>query len=469
MRSSCLRRNLKKSKWLLILTINKNNMVSYPKHKIACSILFLLMMLLFQCRQSNDNVLKFTHIYDPLAGPHGQLNMNWIHGRLAAFQKVHPELSIELEQAKWDQIDTKAMADYRAAIRHDVIFTSPQFLPKHELVGDLLDLNSYLSWSVEQVNEFAWNPVWNTCEQGGKRIGVPMGAHTRLCVYRKDMFSEIGLDPERPPRTLDELVAFAQKLTRDIDGDGKTDIWGLGIYFGPSRATIELAFAPIIWHFRGKLWDESTKQAVFASEAGVRAAQFLNDLVNKYFVTPKWAMSGTYDDVVLRGFLEGKIAIAWGWGSYWIQPLEEKGWITGCFPPTRDGKVLNVGLFLTPTILQAQFTNAWTISVHALTKKPVESVKLIETFAEPEALATFPDAGLPARLSLWEQPVYQTDFYQTWFEAVKKGRSMPPTAHYEELANTVAAALQEIVIKNAPVKATLLRFQKAYNIRYAGE
>jgi multiple sugar transport system substrate-binding protein len=432
-------------------------------------IYLILLCLSLSCHQSEQNTIKFTHIYDPLAGPSGQLNMNWINDRIAEFKKIHPELKIELEQAKWDQIDTKSMADYRAGISHDVIITSPQFLPKHFVVGDLLDLTPYLNWSDEQVREFAWNPVWQACEQGGKRIGIPMGAHTRLCIYHKDMFADVGLDPDKPPETLDELVAFAQKLTRDIDGDGKIDVWGLGIYFGPSRATIELAFAPILWHYGGKLWDQETKQAVFASEAGVKTAQFLSDLMNKHQVTPRWAVSGTYDDTVLRGFLARRIAIAWGWGSYWIQPLEEKGLIQGCFPPTPEGKMMEIGIFITPTDIHAQFTNAWTISVHALTRNPVASVQLIETFIEPAALAKFPDAGLPARLSTWERPEYQTDFYQTWFEAAKKGRSMPPTAHYEELANIVAAALQEILIKNAPIDATLLKFQEAYNVRYAGE
>ncbi len=432
-------------------------------------ILSSLIILFSYCQHSEDNTIKFTHIYDPLAGSHGQLNMHWIDARIAQFQKIHPELTVELEQAKWDQIDTKCMADFRAGISHDLVLTSPQFLPKHFVVGDLLNLSPYLSWNDQEVADFAWNPVWQAGEQGGTRIAIPMGAHTRLCVYRKDMFAEAGLNPNQPPKNLEELVEFAQQLTRDFDGDGKIDTWGLGIYFGPSRATIELAFAPIIWHFGGTLWNAESKNAVFASQAGVQAAQFLTDLVNKFHVTPRWAISGTYDDVVLRGFLDGKFAIAWGWGSYWIQPLEEKGWIQGCFPPTPAAQTIKVGLFLTPTNLQAQFTNAWTISIHALTRKPAESIQLLETFVESEALCTFPDAGLPARLSLWDRPEYQTEYYQTWFQAARKGRSMPPTAHYEELANTVAAALQEILVKNAPVEATLLKFQKAYNIRYAGE
>lgn len=437
--------------------------------KLNHQIHLILLCLLLSCHQSEQNKIKFTHIYDALAGPQGQLNMNWINARIDDFKKIYPGIVVELEQVKWDQIDTKSMADFRANISHDVILTSPQFLAKHFVVGDLLNLNPFLTWNGQQIADFAWSPVWQTGEQDGNRIAIPMGAHTRLCVYRKDMLAEAGLDPDKPPTNLSELVDFAQKLTRDLDGDGRIDTWGLGIYFGPSRATIELAFAPLIWHFGGTLWDEKSKKAAFASDAGVQAAQFLADLVNKYHVTPRWAVSGTYDDVVLRGFLDGKFAMAWGWGSYWIQPLEEKGWIKGCFPPTPSGRMINVGLFLTPTDLQAQFTNAWTISVHALTHRPDKSVAFIKTLVKAKSLCNFPDAGLPARLSLWDRPEYETEFYQTWFESARKGRSMPATAHYEELANSVATALQEILVKNTQVEATLLKFQHAYNVRYAGE
>ncbi|MDZ7333125.1 MAG: extracellular solute-binding protein [candidate division KSB1 bacterium] len=437
--------------------------------KESTRIVLIILFLLSSCSQDDQNKIRFTHIYDALGGPTGKQSMDWVNARVAEFQALHPELKVELEQAKWDQIDTKCMADYRAGIVHDVVITSPQFLPKHQVVGDLLDLRPLLNWDETQKAEFSWNPVWQACVQQGKWLGIPMGAHTRVCVYWKDQFAAVGLDPDRPPKTLDEMVDYAQKLTRDLNGDGKTDVWGLGMYFGPSRATIEISFAPLIWHFGGELWDEHSKQAVFASPAGVHAAQFLSDLLNKYQVIPRWAVSGTYDDVVMRAFFDRRVAMAWGWGSYWIQPLEEQGLVAGCYPPTPDGEMIKIGIFITPTVPQAQFTNAWTISIHALSQKPHESIQFLKKFIDPKALCSFPDAGLPAALSLWQSPEYQTEFYKIWFEAASKGRSMPPTAHYEELSNTVAAALQEILIKNAPVEATLTKFQRSYNSRYAGE
>lgn len=432
--------------------------------------ILLCIAIAIGCHKSPPHrVVKLAHIYDPVGGGSAKANWEWLSKAIADFERDHPGVKVEHEQMKWDQIDSKCMADFRARIPHDVVWSSPQLLAKHAAVGDLLDLSPYLNWSPEEIADFAWNPVWNVGERDGKRTAVSLGAHTRVVAYRRDLFLQAGLDPDRPPESLEELVEYARRLTRDTDGDGRIDQWGLGMYVGPSRATLEIYFAPLVWHFGGTLWDEKTKKATFADSAGVCAAQFLFDLVHRYKVTPTFVTSGTYDDVILKGFFDGKFAMAWGWGSYWIQVLEEKGWIVGAFPPTTEVKTPVAGVFETPTRTKAMFTNAWTVSLHALCKDPELGVALIETLLRPETLLSFPDAGLPTRLSAWQRPEFQTPFYQVWFRAVQHGESMPYTAYCDELANTVAAALQEILVKKAPVQQTLLRFQNEYNARYAGE
>ena len=54
-----------------------------------------------------------------------------------------------------------------------------------------------------------------------KMIGMPFNASTILLYYNKDAFREVGLDPERPPRTLAELASYAARLVKYAP-DGKT-------------------------------------------------------------------------------------------------------------------------------------------------------------------------------------------------------------------------------------------------------
>ncbi len=55
----------------------------------------------------------------------------------------------------------------------------------------------------------------------GQLIGMPFNASTIVFYYNKDAFEEVGLDPDKPPRTLSELASYAGKLLKK-SADGKT-------------------------------------------------------------------------------------------------------------------------------------------------------------------------------------------------------------------------------------------------------
>ncbi len=407
--------------------------------------------------------IKLAHYFDPLQSPAQKFNTAWMYSTVGKFEQENPDIKVEPELFQWDQIDNRSILDFQAGISHDLMFGSPQLMPKHFAVGDYMDLTPYLeSWSKEEVEDFSWSPVWGKSGREGKQIGVPTGVHTRTVAYRRDMFEAAGLDPDNPPATWEDCLEAAKALTTD-------EVWGLGMYFGPSRATIELFFAPFIWHFGGDLWDLEEKKAVFASEAGVKAAQVIYDLVYTDKVTSEAVIGGTYDDHILVNFLNNRLAMGWGFGSYWIVSLEDGGFIKNCMPATAECSEETAGVMVTPTIPGAQFTNAWTLSIHALSEHPDEAFKLLEFMVRLENLYEFPDAGLPTRLSLWEAPEFQSDFYKKWLEAARKGKPMPFTVYYPELADTCAACIQEILVQKAPIEETLKKFEDEWNAKYAGE
>ncbi len=83
------------------------------------------------------------------------------------------------------------------------------------------------------------------CEHRGKIWGVPSAVTTTALHWNKTMFSEAGLNPEQPPRTVQELDEFAEKLTK-WDASGRiTQIgflpqepgwwaWSFPLWFGGS-------------------------------------------------------------------------------------------------------------------------------------------------------------------------------------------------------------------------------------------
>jgi ABC-type glycerol-3-phosphate transport system substrate-binding protein len=410
--------------------------------------------------------LKWTEFYSLLTDVNGQLNQEWIAGVVAKFEEENPGWTVELEGVKWDLIDQRSILDLSAGVDHDLMFSSPQLMAKHQQVGDYIDLTPMIEqWSAEEQGDLNWSPGWAAAAVGGQQVGIATGVHTRTNVYNRDWFQEVGLDPDKHFTTPDEVVEAAKALTKADE-----DKWGLGMYMGPSRATIELYYAPMVWHFGGDFYDADAKKANLTGDASLQATQWLYDLVYTHKVTPPYAYAADadYGVVIDTAFLDGKIAQGMGFGSYWIGTLEDKGMLSGCFPATADCAVGSAGVMLVPTSVKAQFTNAWCLSIHKLSKYPDMAFKLLETVLRPENLINYPDAGLPARLSAWEAPEYQSEFYQLWLEAARNGRPMPPTPNYPELADTVAAALQEILANQSDIAGTLQKFEDEWNTKYAG-
>jgi len=226
----------------------------------------------------------------------------------------------------------------------------------------------------------------------------------------------------------------------------------------------------MVWHYGGDFYDPTTKKAALTGDASLKAVQWLFDLVHTHKVTPPYAYAADadYNTLILTNFTDGKIAQGMGFGSYWIGALQDKGMLKDCFPAKAGCAPDKAGVMVQPSSVKAQFTNAWCLSIHKLSKNPEAAAKLLEIILRPENLAVFPDAGLPARLSAWSAPEFSSAFYQTWLEAAKSGRSMPPTPFYPELADTTAAAIQEVLANKADIAATMKKFEDEWNNKYAG-
>lgn len=88
---------------------------------------------------------------------------------------------------------------------------------------------------------------------------VPQNTDTTLLFYRTDLFEEAGLDPNAPPKTIEELDAMADKLTVR-DGE---DVVRYG--FIP---WLDAGASPSIWswQFDGQVYDKDTNTVVLAND-----------------------------------------------------------------------------------------------------------------------------------------------------------------------------------------------------------
>ena len=65
-----------------------------------------------------------------------------------------------------------------------------------------------------------YNYVPDTVTFDGTQWGVPVAFSTKALFWNKDLFEEAGLDPEVPPATWEEKIAFAKQITENTDAAG---------------------------------------------------------------------------------------------------------------------------------------------------------------------------------------------------------------------------------------------------------
>jgi multiple sugar transport system substrate-binding protein len=117
---------------------------------------------------------------------------------------------------------------------------------------------------------------WDMCEHRGTVWALPTTPASTALHWNKRLFREAGLDPERPPETIEELDAFAKRLTKR-DADGRVVQMG----FMPAE--------PGWWNwawgylFGGKLWDGDST-VTCASPDNIEAFEWVQSYAKEYGV-----------------------------------------------------------------------------------------------------------------------------------------------------------------------------------------
>ena len=135
-------------------------------------------------------------------------------------------------------------------------------------------------------------------------IADQIGNHLTL-VYNQELVP-------KPPQTLDELISISQSLTKDSNGDGKMDQYGLTWNYREP-----FFFIPFLTAFGGWVMDAEGRPTL-DNEHTVRALQFVLDLRDKYKIIPQ---EGDYEIADML-FKEKRTAMIingpWSWGGYGV-------------------------------------------------------------------------------------------------------------------------------------------------------
>ncbi|HBF28103.1 ABC transporter substrate-binding protein [Rhizobium sp.] len=139
--------------------------------------------------------------------------------------------------------------------------------------------------------------IVDTVTFDGKQWGVPIAFSTKALYWNKDLFKQAGLDPEKPPKTWAEEIAFAKQIKE------KTGIAGYGL---PAKTFDNTMHQFMHWVYtnNGQVIDKDGKITMDSPEV-LAALQAYKD------ITPYSVEGATaYEQNEIRAiFLDGKVGM----------------------------------------------------------------------------------------------------------------------------------------------------------------
>ena len=157
-----------------------------------------------------------------------------------------------------------------------------RFYGQFAVKGVLESLQPYLDSSdVFRADEF-YAQAMEAFQVDGEQICMPQNISSLVVYYNKDLFDEAGLSYPEEGWTWADFLRMAKALTVDVDGDGVTDRYGVGM----DPEVIRLA--PFIWSSGAELVDDETDPTRFAVDTptAIQAMQDFFDLHSVHGVAP---------------------------------------------------------------------------------------------------------------------------------------------------------------------------------------
>jgi multiple sugar transport system substrate-binding protein len=248
---------------------------------------------------------------------------------IADFEKQNPDIKVVAQDFPYDQYNQKVAAAMHANNGPDVMNLYYGWIPQWVQQGFLQPIpEDFMSTS--DIEKY-YLPMIQDSKLDGKYYGLPIAVRSLALFYNKDMFKKAGLDPNKPPKTWDELIKDAQKMT--VYNNGKLeqegfapDVSGQGYHVFEEVLLRQWGVTPFS--------DDGKKVQWNSSPAGLQAFQFWMDMFTKDKIGEQ-TFSQDYETAFKAGkagmMIDGSFAIqnikqgtSADWGVTTL-PLKEEG------------------------------------------------------------------------------------------------------------------------------------------------
>jgi multiple sugar transport system substrate-binding protein len=202
---------------------------------------------------------------------------------IASYNQFNPNVKVNLVAiaAQGDHL-SKLATDFAAGNPPEVFLINYRRYGQFASQGVLEPLGSYLDKSLTVKASDYYTQSLAAFTYNGTLQCIPQNISSLSVYYNKSLFEKYNVPLPTANWTAANFLAAAKALTKDTNGDGKNDIYGMGV------DTQLIRLAPFIWSNGGELVDDYNKptKLLLDSPEAQEAFQWFVDLQVKHHVAP---------------------------------------------------------------------------------------------------------------------------------------------------------------------------------------
>ncbi|GGE31791.1 ABC transporter substrate-binding protein [Pullulanibacillus camelliae] len=313
--------------------------------------------------------------------------------------------------------------------------------------GSLTDLSEYAK--KDGITKDKYYPfAWDESSYNGKLYAIPISTDARLLYYNKDEFKKAGLDPNKPPTTIDELEADADKLT-----------------IKKGSRFQQLGFAPWLgqgwlytwgWAFGGDFYNKDTDKVTLDNPQVVKALQWEQDWAKTHNVEDITGFQDSAGSDAQDPFLTGQISMQVN--------------VTGTVEQIKKFKPdLNYGVAPIPTPTGKDFTTwsgGFSLIIPKGAKHPKQAWEFLKYLGSPEGQKLYcgTSKGDLSVIDSVNQDLFKDDPIMMQFvDLLKTSHNRPSISQGQLLWNELDSAVDKAIHGKGDPKSLLEKANKKVN------
>jgi len=232
----------------------------------------------------------------------------------ADFEAANPDIKIEFNGYPYGELKKQVLIMANAGESPDIIQAERSWYSSFVTGGYVADLTKLLG--SDYINDI-YPEILNDMKVDGSIYGIPWKASPFVLFYNKELFKKAGLNPEVAPKSYEEAMMFAEKLSQLKDADGN-QVYGLGQTTGAVPVSGGAVLSMFFSH-GGGIMDASGKVNVI-NDGNRAALQTLKTMYEKRY-NPEGAKLKDLRNLFAIGRLGMYFDQLWGMtGAYAINP-----------------------------------------------------------------------------------------------------------------------------------------------------